>query len=249
MKKVFLIAVPILLITGAILIASHFSKNPGRGLETGKTYEIWLKEAEVASLDRNGEKWDTDGSAPDLRGMMSWQGQVVLRTVEASDGLIARWGDTAVSASQALKGEVDTQSLQRVGRFRMDSKGFIEIGIFDGDPVSSSFAGGFRIPLSSLRLGNNQVDGSGALKTVAFRVSESGSLEEDDGSNTELKLTNGVLELIQAPEAMKSASDRLVEESGKYTDKITQELQKQGEALGEELEKGVNEAMKNLNFK
>jgi hypothetical protein len=249
MKKAFLIAVPILLITGAILVVIHFSKNPGRGLETGKTYEIWLKEAEMSPLDRNGEKWDTDGSAPDLRGMMSWQGQVVLQTVTASDGLIARWSDTAVSASQALKGEVDTQSLQRVGRFRMDSKGFIEIGIFDGDLVSSSFAGGFRIPLSSLRLGNNRVDGSGALKTVAFRVLESDSLEEDHESNTELKLTNGVLELIQAPEAMKSASDRLVEESGKYTDKITQDLQKQGEALGEELEKGVNEAMKNLNFK
>lgn len=249
MKKAFLITVPILLMGGAILVTSHFSKNPERNLEVGKTYEIWLKEAEVTPLDRNGEKWDTDGSAPDLRGMMSWQGQVVLETVEASDGLIARWSDTAVSASQALKGEMDTQSLQRVGRFRMDLKGFIEIGIFDGDLVSSSFAGGFRIPLSSLSLGHNRVDGSGALKTVAFRVSESDSLEEDHGSNTEWKLTNGVLELIQVPEAMKSASERLVEEAGKYTDKITDELQKQGEALGEELEKSVNEAMKNLEFK
>jgi hypothetical protein len=249
MKKALFVLVPSLIICGIVIAFKSFSEDNDCVLETGKSYEVWLKEAEVSAFDRSGVSWDTDGSAPDLRGMISWQDQVVLQTVEASDGLIARWSDTAISASQAIQGEADTQSLQRVGRFRMDSKEFIEIGIFDGDLVSSSFAGGFRIPLSSLRLGNNRVHGSGTLKSVAFRVSESDSVEEDQGSNTEWKLTIGVLELIQVPEAMKSASERLVEEAGKYTDKITDELQKQREALGEELEKGVNELMKNLNFK
>jgi hypothetical protein len=87
------------------------------------------------------------------------------------------------------------------------------------------------------------------LKSVSFRVSESDFVEEDQGSNTEWKLTIGVVELIQVPETMKSTSKRLVEETGKYTDKITDELQKQGEALGEELEEGVNEAMKYLKLK
>jgi hypothetical protein len=247
MKKAFLLVLPLLLIGAAIPVASHFMTGTGRKLELGKTYEVWLQEAEVSPIDRNGEQWDADGSAPDLRGMMSWQNQVVLKTVEASDGLIARWGETAVNASQALKGEADSHSLQRVGRFRMDSEGLIELAIFDGDVGLAEFAGGFRIPLSSLRLGNNRVHGIGALKAIAFRVLESDPAGKGEESGEEWKLTEGVQELNELPLSMKSASEGPLGAARKvlnqFTEEMSNELKTQGEVLSGEIEKGVNEIM------
>jgi hypothetical protein len=253
MKKALLLGLPLLLIGAAIPVASHFSKGAGRNLDIGKTYEVWLQEAEVSPSDRHGEPWDSDGSAPDLRGMMSWQNQVVLQTVEASDGLIARWGETAVNASQAFKGEADAHSLQRVGRFRMDSESLIELAIFDGDVGVSEFAGGFRIPPSSLRSGINRVNGNGTLRTIAFRVSESNDAGNVEETGEEWILTEGVQELNELPLAMKGAAEGSLGGAGKalnqFTEEMSKELKKQGDALGEEIEKGVNEFIQGLEQK
>ena len=253
MKKALLLVAPLLLIGAAIPLAGHFMKGTDRKLEHGKTYEVWLQEAEVSPLDRNGEAWDADGSAPDLRGLMSWQDQVVLKTVEASDGLIARWGETAVNASQALKGEADSHSLQRVGRFRMEDSGAIELAIFDGDVGLAEFAGGFHIPLSSLRLGNNRVHGSGALKSIVFRVSGSAPASDGEKQHEEWKLVEGVQELNEVPMAMKSASEGPFGGASKalnqFAEEMSKELKKQGEVLGEEIEKGVNEIIREIETK
>jgi hypothetical protein len=253
MKKVLTFLAPLLLIGAAIQLTSHFMTGTGRKLELGKTYEVWLQEAEVSPIDRNGEQWDADGSAPDLRGMMSWQDQIVLKTVEASDGLIARWGETAVNAAQALKGEADSHSLQRVGRFRMENAGAIEVVILDGDLGATEFAGGFRIPLSSLRLGSNRVHGIGALKAIAFRVSESDPAGKGEESGEEWKLTEGVQDLNELPVAMRNGSEQSLDEAGKALNRLAEglsnELIKQGEVLGEEIEKGVNEIIREIETK
>ena len=221
----------------------------GRCLDNGETYEVWLKEAEVSAYDRRGEPWDTDGSAPDLLGMMSWQELVVIRTVEASDGLIACWSDTAISATQAIRGEADTQSLQRVGRFRMDTEGSIEVCIFDNDFGSHSFAGGFRISLLSLRLGNNSIAGAGALKSVTLCVRETDAVENENASTFNWILTSGVQELSEPSAAIKSASERLFQDVGntiyQSAEKIAEELKNQGEELGKELKNVI----KKMNIK
>jgi hypothetical protein len=253
MKKALLILVPSLLICSIFIALKHFSKDKSYRLKIGKTYEVWLKEAEVSAYDRSGEPWDSDGSAPDLRGMMIWQDQVVLQTVVASDGLIARWSDTAISASQAIKGEADTQSLQRVGRFRMDAEGSIEICIFDNDLVSNSFAGGFLIPLSSLRLGNNCLSGNGALKTLNFCIRSCDSIENDNTSQSDWMLTTDVKELNDPSAAMKSASDKLLQDVDnalyQSVEKIAEELKNQGEELGKELEDGLKDIINEMNIK
>jgi hypothetical protein len=253
MKKVLTFLAPLLLIGAAIQLTSHFMKGAGGKLEIGKTYELWLQEAEVGPVGRNGEKWDFDGSAPDLKGIMSWQDQIVLKTVEASDGLIARWGETAVNAAQALKGEADSHSLQRVGRFRMENEGAIEVVILDGDLGATEFAGGFRIPLSSLRLGINRVNGSGTLRSLAFKVSSSEAGGDAEASSEEWKLTVGVQELNELPVAMRNRSEQSLDEAGKALNRLAEglsnELIKQGEVLGEEIEKGVNEIIREIETK
>ena len=253
MKKALLLGAPLLLIGAAIPLTTYLMKNTGGKLELGKTYEVWLQEAEVGPVGRNGEKWDFDGSAPDLEGVMSWQDQIVLKTVEASDGLIARWGETAVNASQALKGEADSHSLQRVGRFRMENEGAIEVVILDGDLGATEFAGGFRIPLSSLKLGINRVNGNGTLKSIAFKVSSSEAGSDAEASSEEWKLTEGVQELNELPISMRNGSEQSLEKAGKALNRLAEEmsteLKKQGEVLGEEIEKGVNEIIREIETK
>lgn len=253
MKKVLLLGVPVLLIGAAIPLTSQFMKSPGSKLEVGKTYEVWLQEAEVSPLGRNGEKWDPDGSAPDLCAMMSWHDQIVLKTVVASDGLIARWGETAINASQALKGEADSHSLQRVGRFRMENEGAIEVVILDGDVSVAEFAGGFRIPLSSLRLGINRATGKGALQSIAFKVSSSGAGSDAEVSSEEWKLTDGVQDLNELPLVMKSAAEGAfggaVKALNRFAEEMSNELKKQGEVLSEEIEKAANEIIRDSESK
>lgn len=253
MKKALLLGVPVLLIGAAIPLTSQFMKSPGGKLEDGKTYEVWLQEAEVSPLGRNGEKWDADGSAPDLFAMMSWHDQTVLKTVVASDGLIASWGETAINASQALKGEADSHSLQRVGRFRMENEGAIEVVIFDGDVGLAEFAGGFRIPLSALRLGINRVKGGGALQSIAFKVSTSGTGSDEEASSEEWKLTEGVQDLDELPLSMKSASEGALGGAGKalnqFAEELSNELKKQGEVLSEEIEKAANQMIRDIESK
>jgi hypothetical protein len=252
MKK-GLLGVPVLLIGAAIPLTSQFMKSPGGKLEVGKTYEVWLQEAEVSPLGCNGEKWDADGSAPDLCAMMSWHDQIVLKTVVASDGLIARWGETAINASQALKGEADSHSLQRVGRFRMENEGAIEVVILDGDVSVAEFAGGFRIPLSSLRLGINRANGKGALQAIAFKVSSSGAGSDAEVSSEEWKLTDGVQDLNELPLVMKSAAEGAfggaVKALNRFAEEMSHELKKQGEVLSEEIEKAANEIIRDSESK
>jgi hypothetical protein len=228
----------------------NFSEDNARVLEMGKSYEVWLKEAEVSAYDRSGESWDTDGSAPDLRGMISWQDQVVLQTVEASDGLIARWSDTAISASQAIQGEADTQSLQRVGRFRMDEEDSIEICIFDNDLGSHSYAGGFRISLPSLRLGDNNITGGGTLKSVTLCVRETDADRNDNVPKVAWVLTDGVQELSEPPFRMLSGVDKLFNAAENTIDqtanRISDEIHELGDTLGEKLEKKMQDAINNL---
>jgi hypothetical protein len=250
MKKTLLILVPSLLICGIVIAFKSFSEDNDCVLETGKSYEVWLKEAEVSAFDRSGESWDTDGSAPDLRGMISWQDQVVLQTVEASDGLIARWGDTAISASQAIQGEADTQSLQRVGRFRMDAEGSVETCIFDNDLGSHSYAGGFRISLSSLRLGDNYITGAGTLKSVTLCVREADAGGNDNVPKVAWVLTDGVQELNEPPFRMLSGADKLFTAAENTIDqtanRISDEIQELGDTLGEKLEKNIQDTINNL---
>jgi hypothetical protein len=253
MKKTLLILAPFLLILGVALIVENFRADKKSILEMGKTYEIWLKEAEVSAFDPDGKPWDSDGSAPDLRGMISWQDHVVLQTVEASDGLIARWSDTALSASQAIQGEVDIQSLQRVGRFRMDAEDSIEICIFDSDLVSNSFAGGFLISLPSLRLGNNSILGTGALKTVTLTVRRCDTAANENTSKADWTLKNGVKELNKPSAAMQSASDMRFQGAEnalhQSAEKIAEELKNQSEELGKELGNGLKDVIDHMNIK
>jgi hypothetical protein len=97
------------------------------------------------------------------------------------------------------------------------------------------------------------VNGNGTLRTIAFRVSESNDAGNVEETGEEWILTEGVQELNELPLAMKGAAEGSLGGAGKalnqFTEEMSKELKKQGDALGEEIEKGVNEFIQGLEQK
>ena len=254
MKKNLLIATPFALIATAAVIMGVTSQMQRNKLKNGLVYEIWIQQAEVSTTNREGESWDIGGGSPDLLAMMSWQNTIALTTVASSDSLIAQWDQTAVEASQILKGELDAKSLQKVGRFRMNAEQWIEIGIFDDDLVSREFIKGLRIPMTSLGLGKNEWTGSGVLKNLVISVQSS---EEPTKASTDLtRWDSSVIELDTIPNAMISPQDQIADQFGKAADKaindagkVVDDASKVMEEAGKEIQQGFNRFMRDLEKK
>ena len=241
-QKVLLIAIPFALIATASVIMGVTDKTRGNKLENGQVYEIWIKQAEVAPMNREGKSWDMDGNAPDLMAMLSWQDQIVLTTVASTDSLIAQWDQTAVEASQILKGELDAKSLQKVGRFRMNPEQSLEIGIFDDDLVSREFIKALRIPMTSLGLGKNEWSGSGVLKNLVISVQ---SAEEPSKDSTDLtRWDSSVIELDTIPNAMISREDQMFSRLGNSIDKAADRISQDAEKIVNDAEKVMTDAEK-----
>jgi hypothetical protein len=227
------ISLPLLLITLAVLATRMWRGKGIPVLSDGVTYEVWIREAEVHQSGMKGDSWDADQSGPDLVAMLCWKDQKILETIPSSDGLIARWEPVAVKpVDLLLKGGADTASLRRVGRFRMENGGFIETAVFDDDALDREFAGGFRVALESLRLGVNILKGSGPLARVELVVEDP---EAPDQTPTEKhELEDGVIVLVDPPEATQSPSSRVA-------DSLEKSLQGASEAVENEIDRQAQE--------
>lgn len=230
-------ALPLLLV-GAVAVGTWFWRSGSlRGLVDGRTYEIWLREAEVAPTDRDGNPWDPDGSGPDLTGIVSWQDQRILETTVASGGAIARWEPLAVKPVEILmKGEADAATVRRVGRFRMARGGFLEVGVFDDDPFDREFVGAFRIPMESLRPGVNGIRNDGTLCRLVMVVADPDNPHAEDGEH---EMGAGVARLEAPPVSMLGKSRRMADAVDEAAKHISRELEQEIERAAGEIEKTI----------
>ncbi len=202
-------------------------------LKYGATYEVWISEAEVTPVKPDGKSWDLDGSAPDLRGAIIWQGLRIFETVADSNGLIARWEPLGLRLSAMLRGEMDASTVRRVGRARPDEKGFIEVEVFDVDAVGADWVGGFRAPWSVLRPGVNELRDEGPLLRLCITVVEPGA------SRVEMPLhaVRGAEKLSQPSAAAKGMISNVASEVGSQVEDATQSaLDKAGGLIKEGFE-------------
>lgn len=97
------------------------------------------------------------------------------------------------------------------------------------------------------------MNGSGTLRSLAFKVSSSEAGGDAEASSEEWKLAEGVQELNELPVAMRNGSEQSLDEAGKALNRLAEglsnELIIQGEVLGEEIEKGVNEIIREIETK
>lgn len=224
-----LAVVPLALIGGG-LGAVWWLRGGGKtaGLRHGVTYEIWVGEAEVTPARADGAGWDADGSAPDLRAVIVWQGQRIFETVTATDGLIAQWQPVGLKLTEVMKGEADAATVRRVGRVRPEEGGVIEVGLFDNDPVGEDWVAAFRVPWQALRPGVNEIRDGGPLLRLRLVVVEPGA----ESAVMPVHLVEGAEKLAKAPavmtggvareagEQMDAAKDKALEKTGQAVDRV-----------------------------
>lgn len=128
-------------------------KTLGESTEEPVTFRVWLHEVEANPLLPNGAKWDQDGSAPDLSAELYWQEIRLLETGLAKDSLISRWSPNNLSVSKLLDGSVNQSDFESVATLRTVENTFLEVAVFENDPVQRSFVGLVRIPATALQEG------------------------------------------------------------------------------------------------
>jgi hypothetical protein len=195
-----LAAVPLILIGAGVALFWWLDDDSSARLKYGVTYEVWVSEAEVAPVKGDGGSWDTDGSAPDLQAVIVWQNQRIFETVTVPDGLIAQWQPVGLKLADVLRGEADAATVRKVGRVRPEEGGFIEVGVFDKDPVGADQVEVIRLPWHVLKPGVNEIRDSGPLLRLRLVIVESGT----EGALMPFQVVQGAekLDKLSAPESL-----------------------------------------------
>lgn len=130
-------------------------------VQADHTYYVYVKELEVDPVKANGGKWDhLDGSAPDLRYSIAWQGNGVYQSLVRKDQLVAHWDILSVDLTDVVrqKGRVDPQSLISAPLIHTSASAVITLEAWDVDPVGSDAAGKMEIDLMKLHVGDNTIE-------------------------------------------------------------------------------------------
>ncbi len=243
-KNPWLIAgIPIVLIGLGILI-SQFFKSKEAPVTKESVFSLWVTEAEIAPVEENNDRWDTDDSAPDPGALVTWQDQVVLETVVAKDSLIARWDPVAISVGDVVlsKGGISTSSVKRIARVRNAGKGNFSVALFDEDILGRDFIGGWTIPTAQLRPGLLELKSGKALRRIALAVTLDDNLDVPEQSYT----PKGAVYLDSTPEVMMETMERWAEEAKEFRETVTEEAKELGETfskgidrLGQEVGEGI----------
>lgn len=224
-----LAGVPLVLIGAGIAVFFWLDRDAGNApVKNGVTYEIWISEAEATPTKADGKSWDPDGSAPDLRGVIVWQDQRILETVTDTDGLIAHWQPVGLKLSEVIKGEANAATFRKVGLVRPEEGGFIEVGIFDSDPVGFDRVGVFRVPWQALKPGVNEIRDGGELSRLRLVIVEPGA----ERAVMPVHLVSGAERLSDTPVAMQGIVNGIGRGVGKQVESVRgKAVEKTGDAV------------------
>ena len=184
-------------------------KTLGESTEEPVIFRVWLHELEAMPLRSDDEKWDMDGSAPDLSAELYWQEIRLLETGVAKDSLILRWSPTNLSLSKLLDGSVNQSDFESVATLRTVENTFLEIAVYENDPVQRSFVGLVRIPATALKKGivNLPINRNGIVYLKLAVAQGSGEL---DLLNRQINLDSFEW-VTEQPEFTKSSAELSVE--------------------------------------
>jgi hypothetical protein len=143
-------------------------------LPAGRDYYLWVKLIEVAPQKSNGDAWDADGSGPDLRFVLWWNGNQVFSSPKRPESLIAKWDLVGADVLELLKsGKLDVESAIQAPIVRVDPGMTIAIEIEDADYTRDDLVARFEFPLDTLLPGENEIpppDGSPLKRLVVQAI-------------------------------------------------------------------------------
>ena len=239
-KNPWLIAViPLALISLGVLV-SQFFRTKEAATTKERVLSIWVAEAEIAATEKNQDRWDKDGSAPDPGALVTWQDQVVLETVVAKDSLIARWDPVAISVGDVVlnKGGISTSSVKRIARIKDSREGNFSVALFDEDIIGRDFIGGWSIPTGQLRPGLLELKSDESLRSIVLAVTMDDNLDMPERKFT----PKGALYLDSPPKVMMETMERWAEEAKEEMQRLGETVSKGIDRLG----KGVGESIDKL---
>ena len=95
-------------------------------------YYLMLASLEVSPKDSDGDKWDSDGSGPDLYYEVFWQGQKVFESSTKDDTLVAKWSSSAIRIGDLFEA-VSVDDSIKAARMTARAGQPLEIAVFDKD--------------------------------------------------------------------------------------------------------------------
>lgn len=142
----------------------------------GRDYYVFIKTIELYPEQPDGGVWDKlNGSAPDIRYSLGWQGHVVFESDARDDTLIGVWDPITIDVKEALpmigEGKLELRSALNQGAIVNVTDGqTLTINVWDQDPagLGSESAGQVVLPVTDLLQGDN---------LLTFAASESNAIK------------------------------------------------------------------------
>jgi hypothetical protein len=143
------------------------------GLVNDHDYYLHVKLIEVSDRTPAGKAWDRVGdSGPDLRFSLTWHDNVIWKSPEKADTLIASWDLMKVDLKQIIMtgGQADLADLVNAPLVHSGPGEMVSLKVWDEDTVGSDEVGTLVLKLADLHPGDNTLVPSGGAAKALRRV-------------------------------------------------------------------------------
>jgi hypothetical protein len=169
---------------GNVQLSEH-SFSEGSKLKSGQLYYIFARVIELYPKKFDGDSWDIDDSAPDVKYQIIWEGKEEFSSDTKKDQTIADWTGVSVKFSPSdLAGKtISPDKAIKAARIRYEKGGVIDLLVKDDDVADDDEAGKVKIELDGLKVGKNirnlKQNSTNEIKLIKLRVLPHGSPIKD----------------------------------------------------------------------
>ncbi len=156
--------------------ASPAEEQPaGTGLIEGRDYRVMVAVAHVRPEKAAGAKWDSglaEKAAPDPFYEIWWRGNLVFRSEEVEDALVASWSSVALPKILKLLTDekISLETVKEGALIQARAGEEIRVKVWDDDPVDDDLIEEFAVTTAELRVGDQVRQGKGGLESVTLRI-------------------------------------------------------------------------------
>jgi hypothetical protein len=147
----------------------------GTGLIDGSDYRVLVAVARIKPETPDGGKWDSGSSAtaaPDPFYEIWWRGNLVYRSQEVKNALVASWSNVALPELYKLVADekLSLETIKEGALLNARSSDAILVRIWDDDPLQNDLIEELTVSVGDLRVGDQVREGQGGLESVTLRV-------------------------------------------------------------------------------
>ena len=147
----------------------------GQQLIEGNDYRILVAVARVEPSNSDGEAWDSGAektAAPDPFYEIRWRDNLVYKSEEVENVLVASWSNVALpKLYELLTDEVLSLETIKEGALITARPGeTLQIRVIDKDPLNNDLIEEFEVSIDELTVGDQVREGSQGLESLTLRV-------------------------------------------------------------------------------